>query len=114
MISADKDKDKLTKSTIHLPVSRSLSIQMMDSFAQTENPAPELAKLITSLVDKDMVDSGVDAQQRQSDRISINEDDNDDIGAASLIYEDRYRSASEEDEAVIVDNRSSQEVSINA
>lgn len=91
-------------------MSRSVSIQMMDSFAQTDSAAAEL-KLITSLGDKDMVDSGVDAQARQCDRISINEDDE---GAVSLSYEDRYRCVSEEDEAVVVDNRSSQEVSIEA
>lgn len=102
--------DKISKSVIHLPVSRSISIQMMDSFAQTDIAAAE-TKLITSLGDKDMVDSGVDAQARQSDRLSINEDDE---GAVSLSYEDRYRCVSEEDEAVIVDNRSSQEVSFEA
>lgn len=93
----------------NLPVSRSLSIQMMDSFAQTEVVTGD-TKLISSLVDRDMVDSGVVAQLRQSDRISINEDDE---GAVSISYDDRYRcvSANEEDEAVIVDNRSSQEVS---
>lgn len=82
---------------------------MMDSFAQTEVVNNE-AKLISSLVDRDMVDSGVVAQTRQSDRISINEDDE---GAVSISYDDRYRcvSVSEEDEAVVVDNRSSQEVS---
>ena len=67
-------------------------------------------KLTSSLADKDMVDSGCVAQLRHSDRISINEDDE---GAVSMCYEDRYRgvSVSEEDEAVVVDNRSSQEVS---
>lgn len=83
---------------------------MMDSFAQTEVVNSD-TKLISSLVDGDMVDSGVVAQVRQSDRISLNEDDE---GAVSISYDDRYRcvSVSEEDEAVIVDNRSSQEVSI--
>lgn len=82
---------------------------MMDSFAQTEAVNNE-TKLISSLVDRDMVDSGVVAQVRQSDRISINEDDE---GAVSISYDDRYRcvSVGEEDEAVVVDNRSSQEVS---
>lgn len=63
----------------------------------------------TSIVDKDMVDSGVVAQLRPSDRTSITEDDE---GAVSITYDDRYRcvSVGEEDEAVIVDNRSSQEV----
>lgn len=63
-------------------------------------------KLTSSLVDKDMVDSGVVAQLRLSDRTSITEDEE---GAVS-IYDDRYRcvSVSEEDEAVIVDSRISQ------
>lgn len=94
----------------HLPVTHSQSIQMIDSFAQTE-VANSDTKLINSLVDGDMVDSGVVAQVRQSDRISLNEDDE---GAVSMSYDDRYRcvSVSEEDVPSIVDNRSSQEVSI--
>lgn len=84
---------------------------MMDSFAQTEVVNNNETKMTGSLVDRDMVDSGVVAQVRQSDRISINEDDE---GAVTVSYDDRYRgvSVSEEDEAVVVDNRSSQEVSI--
>lgn len=88
-----------------LPVSRSLSIQLIDSFAQTDVVNPLIdEKMNTSIADKDMVDSGVVAQLRLSDRTSITEDDE---GAVSMSYDDRYRcvSVSEEDE-VIVDNRS--------
>jgi hypothetical protein len=95
-----------------LPVSRSLSIQLIDSFAQTDNVNPlNDDKMNTSIVDKDMVDSGVVAQLRLSDRTSITEDDE---GAVSITYDDRYRcvSVGEEDEAVIVDNPSSQEVGV--
>lgn len=92
-----------------LPVSRSLSIQLIDSFAQTDvlNPLTD-DKMNISIADKDMVDSGVVAQLRTSDRTSITEEDE---GAVSITYDDRYRcvSVSEEDEAVVVDNRSSQE-----
>lgn len=64
--------------------------------------------MTSSLVDKDMVDSGVVAQLRLSDRASITEDEE---GAVSIYgIDDRYRcvSVSEEDEAVIVDSRTSQ------
>lgn len=66
-------------------------------------------KMSVSIADKDMVDSGVVAQLRTSDRTSVTEEDE---GAVSITYDDRYRcvSVSEEDEAVVVDNRSSQEV----
>lgn len=96
-----------------LQVSRSLSIQLIDSFAQTDVVQPLIDdKMSTSIPDKDMVDSGVVAQLRLSDRTSITEDDE---GAVSMSYDDRYRcvSVSEEDEAVIVDNRSSQEVGVS-
>lgn len=91
-------------------MSRSLSIQLIDSFAQTDHVNP-FTTTIDDIVDKDMVDSGVVAQLRLSDRTSITEDDE---GAVSVTYDDRYRcvSVSEEDEAVIVDNRSSQEVGV--
>lgn len=95
-----------------VPVSPSFSAQLIDSFAQTDgvttSTVGDETKLISSLVDKDMVDSGVVAQGRQGDRISIAEDDE---GAVSISYDDRCVNVSEEDEAVVVDNRSSQEVS---
>lgn len=94
-----------------VPVTHSYSIQLIDSFAQTDvvnTIVSDETKLISSLVDKDMVDSGVVAQGRQGDRISIAEDDE---GAVSVSYDDRCVNVSEEDEAVVIDNRSSQEVS---
>lgn len=105
MFSADPNRPSV-------PVTHSFSIQLIDSFAQTENLNTLVSneiKMISSLVDKDMVDSGVVAQGRQGDRISIAEDDE---GAVSISYDDRCVNVSEEDEAVIVDNRSSQEVSV--
>lgn len=95
-----------------LPVSRSHSIQLINSFAQTEvvNPLTDDAMSVSN-VDKDMVDSGVVAQLRTSNRTSVTEEDE---GAVSITYDDRYRcvSVSEEDDPVDIENRSSQEVRI--
>lgn len=72
-------------------VSRSLSIQLIDSFAQTECNERAIAEGSTSNqinTERDMVDSGVEHVQR------------------NVIDEQRihYASAGEEDEAVIVEN----------
>lgn len=70
-----------------LPVSHSSSSQMLiDSFAQTENFEDNIAR--------DMVDSGVVAQQRN---ISITEEDE----PISLDERCRYISVSEEDENML-------------
>ena len=86
-------------------MSRSLSTQFTDSFAQTESTdrAPgESSTDIPKLVEKDMVDSGV---VDKSERISPS-------GSVSTSFVGRLRFASVgEDEAIIVDNvPSSQEV----
>lgn len=88
-------------------MSRSLSIQLIDSFAQTElvdRVIPEECGIDA----KDMVDSGVDQVQR-IDRLTEPDD-----GASCFTERLRLASIGDEDAAVIVDNPpSSQEVSKN-
>lgn len=87
-------------------MSRSLSTQFTDSFAQTESTdrvaTGDSATDIPKIVEKDMVDSGV---VDKSERISPS-------GSVSTSFIERLRYASVgEDEAIIVDNvPSSQEV----
>lgn len=91
-------------------VSRSLSIQLIDSFAQTELAERVIPEESGDFIDgttKEMIDSGVDQVQR-----SVRSSGTDD-GASC--YNERLRlvSIGDEDAAVIVDNLpSSQEVSI--
>lgn len=96
-----------------LSVSRSMSTQLIDSFAQTElidHVIPEESigsDSVDAAIEKDMIDSGVDQVQR-SDRLSITEPDD---GTSSYSERLRLASISDEDAAVIVDNPlSSQEV----
>lgn len=88
-----------------LTVSRTLSIQLMDSFAQTELAErvipEESADFTDGIIAKEiMIDSGVDQVQRS--------DQSSDDGRLRLV------SVSDEDVAMVVDNNlaSSQEVSI--
>lgn len=91
-------------------MNRSLSIQLIDSFAQTELAERVIPEESADFIDgaaKEMIDSGVDQVQR-SDRSSVTDD-----GASC--YNERLRlvSIGDEDAAVIIENLpSSQEVSI--
>lgn len=109
-------------------MNRSFHIQLIDSFAQTDNVSAFTTindKMNTGVLDKDMVDSGVVAQLRLSDRTSITEDDDSGVVAQLRLSDrtsiaeddesadnDRRSSVSVEDEAIIVDNPSSQEVGV--
>lgn len=94
----------LATSKQNLTVSRSLSTQFTDSFAQTES-TDRVADETPKIVDKDMVDSGV---VDKIERISP-------AGSVSTSFVGRLRFASVgEDEAIIVDNvPSSQEVFVS-
>lgn len=90
-----------------LSVSRSLSTQFTDSFAQTEatDRAGGETTEIPKITEKDMVDSGVVDRSENAERLSP-------AGSVSSSFVERIRYASVgEDEAIIVDNvPSSQEV----
>lgn len=94
-----------------LSVSRSLSTQFTDSFAQTESNESGDTNAAPKIVEKDMVDSGVVDKSDsgdKSERISPS-------GSVSTSFVGRLRYASVgEDEAIIVDNvPSSQEVFVS-
>lgn len=96
----------------NLAASRSVSIQLIDSFAQTERISniPEEAVESREIVDKDMVDSGLDPAIQRSDRLSVTETDE-----PTASYDIRSGSVGDDDEAVLVNVEnptSSQEVSI--